>query len=205
MPIYQFADVIPVIHPSAFVHPSAEIIGDVIIEANVYIGPNAVLRGDFGRLIVCHGANVQDNCVMHGFPGKETVLEQNVHVGHGAIIHGCHIDENCLIGMNAVVMDLARIGKESIIGANSFVKTNAHFEPRSMIMGSPARFIREVTADELLWKERGTSMYHKLSARCHRELKLVEPLTEVEANRPEVSWSESHSTKREALHGESEC
>ncbi len=199
MPIYQFANVTPVVHPSAFVHPSAEIIGDVIIEADVYIGPLAVLRGDFGRLIVRKGTNVQDNCVMHGFPGKETILEKNVHVGHGAIIHGCHIEENCLIGMNAVVMDLARIGKESIIGANSFVKTKAQYEPRSMIMGSPAKFVREVTDEELRWKERGTHMYQQLAARCHSELKVVDPLTEVEPNRPQVSWSELHSTKHESL------
>ncbi|MGP8305598.1 phenylacetic acid degradation protein PaaY [Vibrio sp. YIC-376] len=195
MPIYQFADVIPVIHPSAFVHPSAEIIGDVIIEENVYIGPLAVLRGDFGRLIVKKGSNVQDNCVMHGFPGKETILEQNVHVGHGAIIHGCCIGENTLVGMNAVVMDLTRIGKESIIGANSFVKAKSDYPPRSMILGSPAKRKRDVSDDELKWKERGTHMYHRLAERCFNELKLVEPLTEVEADRPQVRWELNHGPK----------
>lgn len=195
MPIYQFADVIPVIHPSAFVHPSAEIIGDVIIEENVYIGPLAVLRGDFGCLIVKKGSNVQDNCVMHGFPGKETILEQNVHVGHGAIIHGCCIGENTLVGMNAVVMDLTRIGKESIIGANSFVKAKSVYPPRSMILGSPAERKRDVSDDELKWKEHGTHMYHRLTERCLTELKLVEPLTKVEENRPQVCWDLNHEPK----------
>ncbi|WP_428774192.1 phenylacetic acid degradation protein PaaY [Vibrio sp.] len=199
MPIYQFANVIPVVHPSAFVHPSAEIIGDVIIEANVYIGPLEVLRGDFGRLIVKKGSNIQDNCVMHGFPGKETVLEQNVHVGHGAIIHGCYIEENCLVGMNAVVMDLARIGKESIIGANSFVKTKSSYPARSMIFGNPAKRIRDVTDDELSWKENGTLMYQRLAARSHSELKLVEPLAEVEPDRPEVVWPSRHVPKAETV------
>lgn len=195
MPIYQFADVIPVIHPSAFVHPSAEIIGDVIIEENAYIGPLAVLRGDFGRLIVKKGSNVQDNCVIHGFPGKETILEQNVHVGHGAIIHGCQIGENTLVGMNAVVMDLSRIGKESIIGANSFVKAKSDYEPRSMILGSPAERKRDVSDDEIKWKEHGTHMYHRLAERCFNELKLVEPLTEVEVDRPQVIWEAQHEPK----------
>ncbi|MDF2154597.1 DapH/DapD/GlmU-related protein [Vibrio sp. CAU 1672] len=199
MPIYQFANLIPVVHPSAFIHPSAEIIGDVIIEQNVYIGPLAVLRGDFGRLIVKQGANVQDNCVMHGFPGKETILEANVHVGHGAIIHGCYVGENTLVGMNAVVMDLARIGKESIIGANSFVKTRSDYPPRSMILGSPARRTRDVTDDELRWKENGTAMYQRLAERCHSELKLVEPLCEVEPGRPQVSWEKPHVPKAETV------
>lgn len=195
MPVYQFADVIPVIHPTAFVHPSAEIIGDVIIEENAYIGPLAVLRGDFGRLIVRKGSNVQDNCVMHGFPGKETILEQNVHVGHGAIIHGCKIGANTLVGMNAVVMDLARVGQESIIGANSFIKANSDYPPRSMILGSPAVRKRSVSDDELRWKEQGTQMYHRLAERSFSELKLVEPLTEVEADRPEVIWTLEHHPK----------
>lgn len=195
MPIYQFAGITPVIHPSAFLHPSAEVIGDVIIEDNVYIGPLAVLRGDFGRLIVRSGTNIQDNCVMHGFPNEDTVLEQNVHVGHGAIVHGCHIEENTLIGMNAVVMDLARIGKESIVGANSFVKTKSHYEPRSMIIGSPARRVRAVTDEELGWKENGTTLYQHLAKRCHMELEEVEPLRTLEPDRKRVSWDFSHTIK----------
>lgn len=198
MPIYQFANVTPVIDPSAFVHPSAEIIGDVIIEDNVYIGPLAVLRGDFGRLIVKSGANIQDNCVMHGFPGEETVLERNVHVGHGAIVHGCYIEENTLIGMNAVVMDLVRIGKESIVGANSFVKTNSHYDARSMIIGSPARTVRKVSDKELAWKERGTTLYQRLAQRSHSELKQVEPLRQIEPNRKTVSWELTHDIKNSA-------
>lgn len=196
MPIYQFANVIPVIHCSAFVHPSAEIIGDVIIEENVYIGPLAVLRGDFGRLIVKSGSNIQDNCVMHGFPGKETILENNVHVGHGAIIHGCHVGENTLVGMNAVVMDLSVIGKESIIGANSFIKAKSHYQARSMILGSPARKVRDVSDEELSWKENGTRLYQQLAQRSHTELKLVEPLTELEPNRPTVVWESKHDIKQ---------
>jgi len=198
MPVYRFANVTPVIHPSAYIHPSAEIIGDVIIEQNVYIGPLAVLRGDFGRLIIKSGSNVQDSCVMHGFPGEDTVLEKNVHVGHGAIVHGCHIEENTLIGMNAVIMDLARIGKESIVGANSFVKTKSQYDARSMIIGSPARVIRSVKDNELQWKENGTSLYQRLAQRCHTELELAEPLREVEPDRKRVSWDVTHGIKEPA-------
>lgn len=195
MPVYQFANVTPVIHSSAFVHPSAEIIGDVIIEENVYIGPLAVLRGDFGRLIVKSGSNIQDNCVMHGFPGKDTVLEKNVHVGHGAIIHGCHIFENTLVGMNSVIMDLVIIEKESIVGANSFVKAKSYYQERSLILGSPARKIRDVSDDELHWKENGTHLYQQLAHRCQTELKLVEPLTELDVDRPRIIWESPHDLK----------
>ncbi|MFV0574082.1 MAG: phenylacetic acid degradation protein PaaY [Vibrio sp.] len=196
MPVYKFGGVTPVIHPTAFVHPSAEVIGDVIIGDGVYVGPLAVLRGDFGRLIIKKGANIQDCCVMHGFPGENTILEQNVHVGHGAIVHGCVIKENTLVGMNAVVMDLSVIGKESIIGANSFIKAKSTYPERSMIIGSPAKRTRDVADQELAWKENGTQLYQRLAERCHSELVLTEPLTEIEENRPQVEWDIVHIPKR---------
>ena len=194
MPIYALDDFIPVIDPSSFIHPSAEIIGDVIIEANCYIGPNAVLRGDFGRIHVCANSNVQDNCVLHSFPNKDCYLEPNSHIGHCAVLHGCHIGEHALIGMNAVVMDDAKIGAESIVAASSFVKAAFSCEPRSMVVGTPAKVIRSLTEQEVNWKKAGTQEYINLVTRCQDSLRIVEPLTKIQADRPRFEQSE-HQTK----------
>lgn len=196
MPVYQLDGITPVIHPDSFVHPSADIIGDVIIGARVYIGPSASIRGDMGRIIIENGSNVQDNCVLHGFPNQETVLEENSHIGHGAVIHGCRIGRNTLVGMNAVVMDLADIGAESIIGAHSFVKARSVFAPRSMIMGSPAVCTRQVRDDELAWKEKGTAMYQQLVTRCLTTLKEVTPLPKPEPNRPTLVFDTAPVPKK---------
>ncbi|HIL20611.1 MAG TPA: transferase hexapeptide repeat family protein, partial [Candidatus Thioglobus sp.] len=152
MPIYQIDGIKPVISPRAFVHPTAVVIGDVIIEDNCYIGPCAVLRGDFGPIRVKRNANLQDTCVMHGFPGIVTLIEEYGHVGHGAVVHGCIIGKNVLVGMNAVIMDESVIGAGSIVGAMSFVKAKVTFPERSLIVGSPAKVIRGVSEDELKWK-----------------------------------------------------
>lgn len=156
MPVYQIDGLTPVVDPSSYVHPTAVLIGDVIIGKGVYIGPNASLRGDFGRIVVEDGANVQDNCVMHGFPLQDTVVEQDGHIGHSAILHGCRVRRNAMIGMNAVIMDGAVIGENSIVGAGAFVKAAAEIAANQLVIGSPARVIRELTEQELAWKRTGT-------------------------------------------------
>lgn len=184
MPFYSIDNISPVVDPSAYVHPTAVVIGDVIVGPNCYVAPCASLRGDFGRLILERGSNLQDNCVMHGFPGTETVVRENGHIGHGAILHGCVIGKNALVGMNAVIMDGAHIGAESIVGANAFVKAGFQAEARSMIVGSPAKIIRQVSDQEIQWKTKGTAEYQQLAIRSANTMKEVEPLTEMEAGRP---------------------
>lgn len=184
--VYSIDGVIPVVHPSAYVHPSATLIGDVIVGAHCYIGPSASLRGDFGRLIVEEGANVQDCCVLHGFPDSDTVVEQDAHIGHGAILHSCRIGRNALIGMNAVVMDFAVIGAEAMVGAGAFVKTRMIVPPRALLMGSPARIVRVLSEQEVEWKSKGTRMYQRLARRSLDTMQEVESLTEVEAGRPSL-------------------
>ncbi|MCV6604165.1 MAG: phenylacetic acid degradation protein PaaY [Porticoccaceae bacterium] len=183
MPVYAIDGITPVVHPSAYIHPSAELIGDVIIGPNCYIGPCACLRGDFGRIIVERGANIQDTCVMHSFPDKDAVVEQHGHIGHGAVLHGCRIGRNALVGMNAVVMDGAEIGEESIIAAGAFVKAAFKCEPRSMVVGSPAKVIKQVSDEQIKWKTQGTAEYQQLALRCKQSLQEVEPLAEVEPDR----------------------
>ncbi|MCP4272081.1 MAG: phenylacetic acid degradation protein PaaY [Gammaproteobacteria bacterium] len=184
MPVYAFENFIPVIKPNSYVHPSAEIIGDVIIEEHCFIGPNAVLRGDFGRVHVHHHCNVQDTCVLHSFPGKNVILHPYCHIGHGAVLHGCTIEENSLVGMNSVVMDEAIIGAESIIAATSFVSAKFICTPRSMVMGTPAKVTRTLSEKEVNWKSSATNEYVKLAQRSLASLRPVTPLDEVQPNRP---------------------
>jgi phenylacetic acid degradation protein len=186
--VYELNGICPVVHPSAYVHPSAVLIGDVIIGARCYVGPLASMRGDFGRLILEEGANLQDGCVMHGFPGCDTVVERDGHIGHGAVLHGCRIDRNVMVGMNSVIMDNAVIGADSIVGAMSFVKANMIVPPRSLVLGSPARVVREVTDAELAWKVAGTAQYHELAQRSLASMRLADALTEPEANRARMQW-----------------
>jgi phenylacetic acid degradation protein len=183
--IYKFKNYIPVIHPSSFVHPQAAVTGNVIIGKDCYIGPGAAIRGDWGEIILEDGVNVQENCTIHMFPGKSIRLKEGAHVGHGAIIHGANLGENCLIGMNAVIMDDAEIGSESIIGALAFVKAETKIPKRSLVVGNPAKIIKEVSDDMIAWKTAGTRLYQQLPADCHKSLEAVEPLTEVPKNRPE--------------------
>ncbi|QFH68609.1 carnitine operon protein CaiE [Enterobacter sp. E76] len=186
MSIYSFEGVIPVIHPSAYVHPSAVIIGDVIIGENVYIGPQASLRGDYGRLIINAGSNIQDCCIMHGYCGIDTIIHECGHIGHGAILHGCIIGRDVLVGMNSVIMDGAVIGEESIVAAMSFVKAGFIGEPRQMLIGSPASYRRDVTGQELHWKRLNTKEYQDLAQRCVAGLQEAIPLTELEPQRPRL-------------------
>ena len=184
--VYSIDGVTPVVHPTAYVHPTAVLIGDVIVGPRCYVGPAACLRGDFGRLILEEGANVQDTCVMHGFPGTDTVIEVDGHIGHGAVLHGCHIGRNAMVGMNAVVMDKAQIGESSIVAAASFVKAGMIVPPKSMVMGAPARVVRELREEEMAWKAFGTRQYHDLCERSLRSMREVEALTEVEPDRVRV-------------------
>ena len=183
MPIYSLEGITPVVHPDAFVHETAVLIGDVQIGAGCYIGPHASLRGDFGGIIVEQGANVQDTCVMHSFPGKDCIVERNGHIGHGAVLHGCHIGMNAMVGMNAVVMDDVFIGESSIIGATAFVGAKFECPPRSLVVGAPAKVKRQLSDREVEWKSQGTVEYQELAQRCRVTLTKTEALTEVEADR----------------------
>jgi len=183
MPIYSLEGITPVVHPRAHVHETAVLIGDVIIGAGCYIGPNASLRGDFGRIVVQQGANVQDTCVMHTFPGKDCTVERDGHIGHGAVLHGCCIGVNAMIGMKAVIMDDAVIGESSIVGATAFVAAKFTCPPRSLVIGVPAKIKRELSEKEIEWKTRGTREYQQLVGRCQASLLRAEALTEPEADR----------------------
>lgn len=196
MPVYQIDGLTPVVPEDSYVHPMAVLIGDVIIGHRVYIGPGACLRGDFGRIIVKDGANVQDNCVMHGFPEQETVVEEDGHIGHGAILHGCIVGRNALIGMNAEILDGAHIGENSIVGAAAFIKAKAEFAANKLIVGSPAKAIRELSPEEIEWKKKGTREYQDLVIRCQQTMHQVEPLREVEEHRRKITFDDAHNVKQ---------
>ncbi|NBF02052.1 phenylacetic acid degradation protein PaaY [Pseudomonas sp. Fl5BN2] len=189
MTCYSLDGLTPVIDPSAYVHPSAVLIGDVIIGPHCYVGPLASLRGDFGRIILEEGANLQDTCVMHGFPDSDTVVERNGHIGHGAVLHGCRIGADALVGMNAVVMDNARIGPRSFVAAAAFVKAGFECPPQSLVMGTPASVKRTLSDAELAWKQAGTREYQQLAQRCLTRMQACEPLSAVEADRPRIGAS----------------
>ena len=180
--IYSFKGHIPIVHVSSFVHPLAAVTGNVIIGENCYIGPGAAIRGDWGEIILENGVNVQENCTVHMFPGKSIVLKESAHVGHGAIIHGANLGRNCLIGMNSVIMDDADIGDESIVGAMAFVKAETKIPKRSLVVGNPAKVIKQLSDEMIAWKTKGTQLYQKLPTDCHESLKEVEPLREVPEN-----------------------
>lgn len=184
--VYAIDGIVPVVDPTAFVHPSAVLIGDVIVGPDCYVGPCASLRGDFGRIILERGANVQDTCVMHGFPGTDTVVEENGHIGHGAVLHGCRIKRNALVGMNAVIMDNAVIGEATIVAACAFVKAGAEIPAGSLVAGMPAKVIRPLSEQEIAWKSEGTSTYHELTRRSLATMVETAPLTAVEPNRQRI-------------------
>ena len=195
MPCYEFEGIRPVVDPTAFVHAAAVLIGDVIIGPGCFIGPGASLRGDIGRLIVGEGANVQDNCVVHCFPGKDVVIESDGHIGHGAVLHGCTIKRNALVGMNAVIMDDAVIGEEGFVAAMAFVKAGTHVPPRCLVAGIPAKVIRDLREDEIAWKSQGTAQYQHLARRYLATGRTVDPLPGVEPDRrrvPELVYRPKH-------------
>jgi phenylacetic acid degradation protein len=186
MPCYEINGVIPVVDPTAFVHPTAIVIGDVIVGPGCYVAPGASLRGDFGRIVQKAGSNVQDCCVMHGFPGTDTVVEEDGHIGHGAVLHGCVVKKDAMVGMNAVIMDEAVIGESAIVAACAFVKAGVKVPPRSLAVGTPAKVVRTLTDEEIAWKRSGTKSYQDLTVRSLRTLKPAEPLRAVEPNRKRI-------------------
>lgn len=181
--IFEFNGYKPVIHESAFVHPNATVTGNVIIGKKVYIGPGAALRGDWGQIIISDGCNVQENCTIHMFPGVTVLLKEDAHIGHGAIIHGATIGKNCLIGMNAVIMDRVEVGDESIVGALTFVPADMIIPARSVVVGNPAKIVKEVSDEMIKWKSEGTSLYQQLPEDCRNTLKPCEPLRSPEPGR----------------------
>lgn len=193
--IYSFKGFIPVIHTSAFIHPQATVIGNVIIGKDVYVGPAAVLRGDWGGIVIEDGCNIQETCVVHVFPGKSLTLKRNAHIGHGAVIHGAHIGENVLVGMNAVVMDNAEVGDGSIIGALTFVPSEMVIPPRSVVVGNPAKIVKGVTDEMLQWKTAGTQLYQTLPNELRTTMKAVRPLRKIPQRRAQqeqvyATWKE---------------
>jgi phenylacetic acid degradation protein len=178
MAFYEFNGIKPVVHPTAFVHPQATVTGNVIIGKDVYIGPGCALRGDWGRIVVGDGCNVQENCTVHMFPGVTVMLKENAHIGHGAIIHGAIVGKNCLVGMNAVLMDEVELGEECIVGALAFVKQGEKFPSRSLIAGNPAKIIKQVSDEMINWKTEGTKIYQQLPQQCRETLKSCDPLQE---------------------------
>ncbi|MCB0663216.1 MAG: transferase hexapeptide repeat family protein [Saprospiraceae bacterium] len=184
--IYEFNGYIPVVHPSAFVHPQATVTGNVIIGEKVYIGPGAAIRGDWGQIIIENGCNVQENCTIHMFPGVTVRLMAAAHIGHGAIIHGATIGRNVMVGMNSVVMDNAEIGDECILGALTFIKAESKIPARSLVVGNPGKIVKTVSDEMIAWKTKGTELYQQLPADCMEGLKAVEPLREVPVDRPSM-------------------
>lgn len=183
--IYSFKGFIPVVHPTAFVHPQAAVTGNVVIGKDVYIGPGAALRGDWGGIVIEDGCNVQENCTIHMFPGVTVLLKESAHIGHGAIIHGGTIGRNVLVGMNTVIMDEVEIGDECIIGALSFINANTKIPRRSLVVGNPGKIIKEVSDEMIAWKTKGTQLYQTLPKDCYDTLQPCEPLREMPADRPQ--------------------
>jgi phenylacetic acid degradation protein len=187
--IYEFEGFVPVVHESAFVHPQAAVTGNVVIGRDVYVGPGAAIRGDWGGVVIGDGCNVQENCTIHAFPGATALLEPSAHMGHGSVLHGGHLGANVLVGMNAVIMDNAEVGAECIVGALCFVPAEMNIPARKVVVGSPARVVRDVTDDMLAWKTAGTRVYQELPARMRAGWKACEPLRAVPADRREQQKS----------------
>ncbi len=178
MPCYQFNGIKPVVHESSFIHPQAAVTGNVIIGKDVYIGPGAAIRGDWGKIIIEDGCNVQESCTVHMFPGVTVILKKGAHIGHGAIIHGATIGKNCLVGMNAVIMDNVDLGDECIVGALCFIKADEKIPSRSLVVGNPYKIIKEVSDEMMQWKTEGTKLYQQLPKQIFETFKECEPLRE---------------------------
>lgn len=198
--IYSFKGFVPVIDDSSFIHPQASVTGNVIIGKNVYVGPGAAIRGDWGRIIIEDGCNVQENCVIHMFPGVTVWLKQGAHIGHGAVIHGATIGRNCLVGMNSVIMDNVELGDECIVGALSFIKADEKIERRSLLAGNPAKIIKQVSDEMMEWKSQGTALYQQLPAEMKADWKHCEPANEIPEFQPSQeflykTWNEIKRSK----------
>lgn len=181
--VYAWDGIVPVIDPAAFVHPEAVVIGDVIIGPGCYVGPGAVLRGDFGRIVLERGCNVQETCVVHSFPGKDVVIAESGHIGHGAVLHGCRIGRNAMVGMNAVVMDEAEVGENTIVAAMAFVKAGAVLPPGVLAVGAPAKVVRPLSEEEIAWKRQGTGVYQRLAIEAAQKITPAKPLAAPEPGR----------------------
>lgn len=186
MSVWSWDGIVPVVDATAFVHPDATVIGDVIVGPGAYVGPQCVLRGDFGRIEIGAGANVQETCVVHAFPNLGVVVEASGHIGHGAVLHGCRIGRNAMVGMNAVVMDEAEVGESAIVGAMAFVPAGRKIPARSLAVGSPAKVVRELSDHEIDWKTRGTAVYQRLAMEARAKLAAAEPLPAPEPGRRRV-------------------
>ncbi len=173
---YEFNGIKPVAHESSFVHPQAAVTGNVVIGKNVYIGPGCALRGDWGKIIISDGCNVQENCIVHMFPGVTVWLKEAAHIGHGAIIHGATIGKNCLVGMNAIIMDEVELGDECIVGALCFIKQGEKIPSRSLVVGNPSQIVKQVSDEMIAWKTEGTRLYQQLPQQCFDTLIACEPL-----------------------------
>jgi len=198
--IFEFNGYVPIIHESSFIHPNATVTGNVIIGKNVYIGPGAALRGDWGEINIEDGCNVQENCTLHMFPGRFVILREAAHIGHGAVIHGAEIGANVLIGMNSVVMDHVIVGANSIVGALSFIPEGMQIPERKIVVGNPARIIKDMTDEMIAWKTRGTELYQTLPSEMYKTFKPCEPLREVPDHRPSTqqvysTWMQTKTTK----------
>ena len=194
--VYRFEGITPVIDPDAWVHPSAVLIGDVIVGPRCYVAAGAVMRGDFGRIVLEAGANLQDNCVVHSLPDFDTVMEADSHIGHGAVIHGCRIGRDALVGMNAVVMDRAIVGEQAVVAAMSFVKIGDRVPPRTLVAGIPARVVRELTDAQVRGKHAGTLLYQELARRSAAGMERVPALPTAEADRARTDWTEAFERLR---------
>ncbi len=199
MAFYRFKDFIPVVDPSSYVHPLAAVTGNVIIGKDCYVGPGAALRGDWGGIVIEDGCNVQENCIIHMFPGITVLLKEAVHIGHGAIIHGATVGKNCLVGMNSVIMDNVELGDESIVGALSFVKEGEKIPARSLVVGNPAKVLKQVTEEMIAWKTKGTQLYQQLPKEMFESFKPCEPLLKIPDGRPQQetlykTWNEIKNT-----------
>ena len=183
--IYSFNGFIPVIHESSFIHPQAAVTGNVIIGKNCYVGPGAAIRGDWGKIIIEDGCNVQENCTIHMFPGVTVWLKENAHIGHGAIVHGAVIGRNCLVGMNSVIMDNVELGDESIVGALTLIKEGEKIPGRSIVIGNPGKIVKEVSDEMINWKTKGTELYQSLPKDMFEQFKPVDPLRQIPDNQPE--------------------
>lgn len=200
--VFEFNGYKPVIHKSSFIHPNATVTGNVIIGRDVYVGPGAAIRGDWGQIIIEDGCNVQENCTIHMFPGTTVLLKEGAHIGHGAIIHGATIGKNVLVGMNSVIMDNVEVGDECIIGALTFVPAEMIIPKRKIVVGNPGKIVKDVSDTMIAWKTQGTKLYQQLPYECHTTLKACEPLDRIPAFRPEQQdiykiWANQKSEKKE--------
>jgi len=173
MAIYEFEKKKPEIHESAFIYPEAVIIGNVQIGAGVYVGAGAVIRGDWGRIEIGEGSNIQENCVIHARPDDTAVLGPSSHIGHGAILHGPRFGHHVLIGMGAIVHDDVEMGDGVIVASGAVVRQGMKVPGRKVVVGVPARISGDVSDELAKHWEWGTKLYQGLPPRCHESLRKI--------------------------------